>query len=43
MKRNNKAVSFSKRLLHFMKHYSGYILLALFCATVTVFIVGFGG
>lgn len=42
MKENNKDVSFGKRFKHFMKHYSGYVLLALVCAVITVVIVGLG-
>lgn len=41
MKKNNGSISLGKRFLHFTKHYSGYILLALLCATITVLIVGF--
>lgn len=43
MKKNNtEGVSFGKRFMHFMKHYSGYVLLALVCAVITVVIVGIG-
>lgn len=40
MKKNNKEVSLTKRIKHFIKHYSGYILLALVCAVITVIILG---
>lgn len=40
MKKNNNDVSFAKRIGHFMKHYFGYLVLALCCAFVTVVIVG---
>lgn len=43
MKKNNKEVSFGKRFAHFIKHYSGYVLLALVCAVITVVVVGLGG
>ncbi len=42
MKKNNTDVSFGKKFTHFMKHYSGYVLLALVCAVITVIIVGVG-
>lgn len=40
MKRNKNEVSFGKKLLHFMKHYFGYLVLALCCAFMTVVVVG---
>ncbi len=43
MKKNNKEVSFGKRFSHFIKYYSGFVLLALVCAVITVVVVGLGG
>ena len=40
MKKNNNDVKNSKKFSHFMKHYFGYLLLALCCAFITVVIVG---
>jgi len=36
--RNNE-VSAGKRFSHFLKHYFGYVLLALLCAVATVLVI----
>lgn len=43
MKKNNIEVSKGKRFGHFMKHYFGYVVLALICAVITVVLVGVSG
>ena len=40
MKKNNAEMNGGKKFSHFMKHYFGYLVLALCCAFVTVVIVG---
>lgn len=42
MKKNKREVSNGKKFGHFMKHYFGYLVLALCCAFITVVIVGIG-
>ena len=40
MKRTNNETKKRNKFGHFMKHYFGYLLLALCCAFITVVIVG---
>lgn len=40
MKKNKKDVSSGKKFSHFMRHYFGYLLLAVCCAFVSIVIIG---